>query len=191
MSDEVDQEESDAGHRTDKRIKKLTATNRQSLARIKELEDALATQAAERKTYEVLAQSLEEKEAQLSHQRVEHEAERAIMARGITDEEGIQIARFMHSKLGEDAPPIGDWLSGDGLPKAVSAYLPVAAPPDAPAPPADAPAPVGNPVAANNGAQAQPAYSGKADLKAAATNLDYYRANRDQLLTPDGFLKSS
>jgi len=123
-----------------------------------------------------------------------HSVERALLARGITGEEGINIAKMVYDSIPEDTrPEIGDWLAGE-LPRAVSAYLPQTAPP--PSPPTEAGAPPPDPAQAraiaqpkSNGTIARPVYDGRANLKAATSNPENWRQSRNEFLTEDGFLK--
>lgn len=88
------------------------------------------------------------KAERLAKQLEELQVERAAWQAGVTDPEGIEVARLFWGKLPEkDRPALGDWLSGlkadpSTAPKALAAYL-SAAPT----------APTGNPP----GAQSQPA----------------------------------
>lgn len=133
-------------------------------------------------------------EAQLAQLTKAHSVERALLARGITGDEGINIAKMVYNSLPEDTrPEIGEWLAGE-LPRAVSAYLPQTAPP--PAPPTEpgqaAPDPAPSLAIAqpkSNGTIAKPVYDGRANLKAATSNSENWRQSRNEFLTDDGFLK--
>jgi len=46
----------------------------------------------------------------------------ALAAAGV-DAEGHDVVLSAYSALGEDAPPLGEWLQSEGLPKHVSVYL--------------------------------------------------------------------
>jgi len=92
--------------------------------------------------------------------------ERAAWQAGVTDPEGIEVARLFHGKLpAKDRPSLGDWLGQlkadpSTAPRALAAYL-------APAAPAAAPAPTGKPLpSANAGALPTPAASGQFDASA-------------------------
>ena len=60
--------------------------------------------------------------------------ERAFMQAGLTDVEGVEVARFLYSKIEGEKPAIGEWLKSP--PPAVVGYMAkVAAPNDPPAAP--------------------------------------------------------
>jgi hypothetical protein len=75
--------------------------------------------------------------------------ERAILAAGITEPEGVETARFAWGRVPAASRPkggLGEWLGArDALPKGVQAYLPAAAPAAPPA--ADPGAPPAAPAA--------------------------------------------
>ena len=97
-------------------------------------------------------------ESQLDDLRLEKSAWQA----GVTDPEGVEVARLFHGKLpAKDRPSLGDWLQQlkadpSTAPRALAAYL---------SPASSAPAPVnGKPLpAANAGALPTPAASGQFD----------------------------
>lgn len=132
--------------------------DRGAKARIAELEaqlEALKTQATKAET---LA-------AQLEDMRLE----RAAWQAGVTDPEGIEVARLFHGKLpAKDRPTLGDWLGQlkadpSTAPRALAAYL---APSILPASVA-APSATGKPLPqANAGALPTPAASGVFDAAA-------------------------
>lgn len=177
--------------RVQARIQKLSADKRALSATNAALESRLSQLEAAASAYADLTDQLAAKDAALVTAQSGFDVERAILARGITDADGIEIARLMHGKLGDDGPTMADWLDAGNLPKAVSVYLPTAAPgtPTPTAPPVVS-APTTAPVAANAGATSTPTYDGKADIKAATADLDYYRANRSSFIGADGRLKS-
>ena len=181
------------------RIRKLVERAKEAEARaaeadarmsdvLKRMESAEASQAERDKL-------ISELRAAQDQQTADHQLERAIMARGITDAEGLDIARYAYDKLGDERPPIEEWLAGT-LPRSVAAYLP------APAAPAVADAPSvqgiaqtqqptpGRAVPANAGATSTPSYEGAADYKAAASNPEYYKANRSRFIGEGGVLKT-
>ncbi len=92
------------------------------------------------------------KAERLAKQLEELQVERAAWQAGVTDPEGIEVARLFWGKLAEkDRPTLGDWLSGlkadpSTAPRALAAYLSASSP--APAPPA-APS-TGNPPGAQS-----------------------------------------
>lgn len=106
------------------------------------------------------------KAEQLAQQLEDMKLERAAWQAGVTDPEGIEVARLFHGKLpAKDRPSLGDWLGQlkadpSTAPRALAAYL-------APAAPAAAPAPTGKPLpSANAGALPMPAASGQFDASA-------------------------
>ena len=110
--------------------------------------------------------------------------ERALLAKGIQSEEGINIAKMVYESIPEDSrPEIAEWLSGE-LPRAVSAYFPQAPAPQAQPPAAntDEQAAVDNSLTLrqpqNNGIIPKPTYDGRADLKAATRSTESWRENR-------------
>lgn len=124
-------------------------------ARIAELEAQLEQFKATATKAEQLAQQLEDMKL-----------ERAAWQAGVTDPEGIEVARLFHGKLpAKDRPSLGDWLGQlkadpSTAPRALAAYL-------APVTPAAAPAPTGKPLpSANAGALPTPAASGQFDASA-------------------------
>jgi hypothetical protein len=64
--------------------------------------------------------------AELEAERSGWATERALMAAGVTDEEGVGIARLLWDRMAEDDRPasVGDWLKSDSVPLAIRAYLP-------------------------------------------------------------------
>lgn len=131
--------------------------DRGAKARIAELEAQLEALKATATKAETLA-------AQLEDMRLE----RAAWQAGVTDPEGIEVARLFHGKLpAKDRPSLGDWLGQlkadpSTAPRALAAYL---APPASS--PATAPAVTGKPLpAANAGALPTPAASGQFDAAA-------------------------
>jgi len=203
----MEEEDTEANQdgRLDRRLKKLAKERRDGLARIKELENQLADQDAKAQSVDKLATTLTEMEARmaqqesdwstrLTQQQADHELDRAIMSRGIVESEGIQVARMLYSQIeGDDKPPVEEWLASDALPRAVSVYIPAAPSPTAPgapppAPPTQPPPPTSE-VTANRGAQPTTTYQAPADVRSAAANPEYWRANRAKFVTEDGYLK--
>lgn len=111
----------------------------------------------------------------LAKQLEELQVERAAWQAGLTDSEGIEVARMFWGKLPEkDRPALGDWLSGlkadpSTAPRALAAYLgasssPAPAPATTPAPVSTAPATTAKPLPnANTGALPTPSASGHFD----------------------------
>lgn len=67
--------------------------------------------------------------AQLRESSAAWQVERDLLAAGLTDPEGMEYARHAYGRVAEADRPkggIGEWLKGDKLPRAVSAYLPTA-----------------------------------------------------------------
>jgi hypothetical protein len=100
-----------------------------------------------------LAAELERTRADLVAKEAAWTEERGLYAVGLTDPEGVEIARYLHGRLpAEGRPKLADWISGVAkepatAPKALLSYLPGAAPAVAGAPgaaPAKAPHPVGS-----------------------------------------------
>lgn len=143
-----------------------------------------------------LREQVEQLRAQYQRDREQWETERAAWQAGITDPEGIEVARLLHNKLPqENRPAFGDWLSGAAkdptkAPRALQAYFPAAAP--APQQPSGAPLPRSN--AGTVPQPTGPAAPGKlshdqvrAMREKAVRTGDWseYRAIRDQLLRGD------
>lgn len=72
------------------------------------------------------ADTLQSRVAELEAERSGWATERALMAAGVTDEEGVGIARLLWDRMAEDDRPasVGDWLKSDSVPLAIRAYLP-------------------------------------------------------------------
>lgn len=113
---------------------------RQLIARVKELEGRVSELSPLAESAEKYRAQIEEVKAASKAEREALRTEREIAAAGITDAEGIDYVQHAYSRLpSEGRPPLAEWLGNkDGLPKAVRAYLPEAAP----AAPATPPAPV-------------------------------------------------
>ncbi|MCK5641441.1 MAG: hypothetical protein KAJ19_11615, partial [Gammaproteobacteria bacterium] len=53
-------------------------------------------------------------EAQIAQLTRNHQIERALLSKGITGEEGINIAKMVYQAIPEDTrPDIGEWLAGE------------------------------------------------------------------------------
>lgn len=103
--------------------KELAAARDDALAKVADLEKKLAT--SEKSVNEVakLQGELDEFKSREST----WEQERAIMAAGISDAEGLEFTRSAWSRLGDEAKAAGleAWLSDtEKLPRGVQAYLP-------------------------------------------------------------------
>lgn len=138
--DEDNKVDTDTGIKVPKaRLDEALKKRRESLARVQELEEQLADLEKKAATAETLAKQLEEERGRNATLSQEWETERAVWAVGLTDTEGIEIARHLHSKLPEkDRPKMADWLGNfktdpSKAPKALQPYLPQAeAPPETP-----------------------------------------------------------
>ena len=189
----MSEEKEEFSERVNARIRKLVerakeaeAKASEAVSKLTETEAHIATLEKTVTQHQDLTAQMASKDEEIAGIKRGFETERAVLGAGITDPEGVEMAKLFHSKLGEDAPPMSEWLAGDSLPKAVSAYVPAAPSAAAPSVP-DAPvaAPT-QPVTANAGAAPQPTYERKADLKHALQNPDYYKANRHLFVTEDG-----
>lgn len=156
---------------------------RQLVARVKELEGRVGELTPLAESAEKWRSQVEEVKAASKAEREALRVEREIAAAGITDAEGIEYVQHAYGRLpAEGKPPLAEWLGNrDGLPKAVRAYLPEAAP-AAPATPA-APAPVAMPKS-NTGAVTQaPAqvqsWTAEAIMRMSPAE---FRANRDAIM---------
>lgn len=113
------------------------------------------------------------KAERLAKQLEELQVERAAWQAGVTDPEGIEVARLFWGKLPEkDRPALGDWLSGlkadpSTAPKALAAYLSASSP--APAPAA---APTGNPPGAQSAKPLPNANAGALPTPSASSHFD-------------------
>lgn len=72
------------------------------------------------------AETLIAKVAKLEAAQSGWDTERALLAAGVTNEEGIGIARLLWDRLPEDSKPqsVSEWLQGESVPLAIKAYLP-------------------------------------------------------------------
>ena len=194
MSDETEtnDEEISGSNRVQARIRKLTQDKRDRDARIKELEEQINTLQQGAEKYQQIEASNAELQTKMQNLQTSFETDRAIMSHGILDDEGITAARMFYAKLGEDAPAISEWLAGDSLPKAVSVYLkkPETTPVVAVAEPQVQQVETRQvaPVDSNAGRKTQPQYEGKADIRMAATDAEFYKANRHLFVKPNGEL---
>jgi hypothetical protein len=102
----------------------LKAQLAEAQAKIDELEDAATGFAKQVKQFESVQAELDG----LKGERESWAAERSLVGAGMTDPEGIDLAKLAYSRLKpEDRPKggIGEWLKGDSVPKGVRSYLPV------------------------------------------------------------------
>ena len=87
------------------RIKELEASLQEARAKVDGV-DALARRAAEAET------ALETTRAEFESFRTESTTSSVLLRAGITEAEDMDLVRWRYSKLGDDAPPFADWLSG-------------------------------------------------------------------------------
>jgi len=141
--------------RAEERIRSLSAERKMLREQIAELQSRYDSAQEMVKQADTYKASASEWEAKFSTARGQWETERELFSRGITDQEGMDFVRIAYDRLpAEGRPPLGEWLAGDKLPKAVRAYMPDAA--SAPAPTAKTTTP---PPPANAGATNAPAGS--------------------------------
>lgn len=156
---------------------------RQLVARVKELEGRVGELTPLAESAEKWRSQVEEVKAASKAEREALRVEREIAAAGITDAEGIEYVQHAYGRLpAEGKPPLAEWLGNrDGLPKAVRAYLPEAAP-AATATPA-APAPVAMPRS-NAGTVAQAPAQANAFSAEAISRMTpaEFKANRDAIM---------
>ena len=134
------------------RYESQRAAAREATARATELETNLTASQARITELEAQAQELATLRQQFGTAREDWEAERALWQVGISEPEGIEVARLFHGKLPADGrPQIGEWLATlkadpSQAPRALAAYLQGSSSP-APAP-APAHTPKGEPLRA-------------------------------------------
>lgn len=115
------------------------------------------------------------KAERLAKQLEELQVERAAWQAGVTDPEGIEVARLFWGKLPEkDRPGLGDWLSGlkadpSTAPRALAAYLSASSPPLASAPAAPS---TGNPPGAQSAKPLPNANAGALPTPSASSHFD-------------------
>lgn len=128
----------------------------EEIAKRKELEADHAALKATLTTAEAKAAEADTLRAQLATATAEHETFRVGVEAGITDAEGLELARYFYDKIQPDdtgtRPTFGDYMGKlktdpTARPKALGAYFADAPAPAAPATPA-APAPAGRPQVA-------------------------------------------
>lgn len=143
------------------RFQQAAAGRREALSRVAELEDQVKALQSKAGTAETLAASLRDMEAKYQTVQAEWQTERALYAAGLTDPDGIEVARMFYAKIDPDKrPPLPDWIRGikadpSTAPRALAAYLGQAEPVAAPAPAAEPSRPA--PPNANRGAVASSA----------------------------------
>jgi len=136
-----------------------------ALARAKELEADLASLRAEVQPLQAKAAEAETLRAQLATATAEHDTFRVGVEAGITDPEGLGLARYFYDKVqpaeGEQRPSFADYMSKlksdpTARPKGLTSYFADSAPTPAAAPQA-APTPQAANAPAKPAAPAQPA----------------------------------
>ena len=111
------------------RFQAVTKGRREALARVAELEDQVRQLQGAAGTVEQLTSKLADVEGRLTAQASEWQAERALWQAGLTDPDGIEVARMFYARIEPDKrPPMGEWLQGlkadpDKAPRALAAYL--------------------------------------------------------------------
>lgn len=170
MGDEDDDDQAEdppaRGGGTDWQARWREERRRHRLAngRITELEGELTGLRPRAQTVDALAKQLKELEAKHASDRSTWEVERAAWSAGITDPDGLLVARTLHSALPEAGrPAIGDWIQSlradpSKAPKPLRPYLEVE---DAAADEPERPAPKKRP-AVNAGATDTQAAGGRA-----------------------------
>lgn len=109
MSDEEDDVESGDWHA---RWREERRRLRQAQARVSELELEVGGLKPQLAKLEGLTRQVADLEAKHASERGTWEAERAVWSAGITDPEGLLVARTLHGALPEAGrPAIGDWLA--------------------------------------------------------------------------------
>lgn len=113
---------------------------------LEDLQSETSTASAEVAAKLSHAETLQARVSELENERGGWATERALMAAGVTDEEGVGIARLLWDRMGEDDRPasVGDWLRSDSVPLAIRAYLPPTTTTEAPATTTEAEAPATN-----------------------------------------------
>ena len=133
MADEVDEgEESSGSARMDRRIATVTARRREAEAALTAAEERIHALEGEITTWKTQAKSWESVQAERDGLVAEREGwatEKALVGAGLTDLEGIDMARMSYARVRpEDRPKggIGEWIKSDAVPRGVRSYLPSA-----------------------------------------------------------------
>jgi len=161
------------------RLAEEAAKRRAALTRVAELEAALAEAEGKAATVDTLAAQVAKLTAEATTTAADWETERAVWQVGLTDSEGIDIARHLHSRLPADnRPKMAEWLGGlkadpTKAPKALAPYL-------APAPAADPPAPEAGKATTTRATGAAPAATGGAAAAAAKYTPEQIRGVRER-----------
>ena len=169
--------------RAEERIRSLSAERkmlREQMAELQSRYDSAQEMVKQADTYKA---SASEWETKFSTARGQWETERELFSRGITDQEGMDFVRIAYDRLpAEGRPPLGEWLAGDKLPKAVRAYMPDATTAPAPTAKATTPPPPANAGATNAPAGAPSQYSPEAISRMSSAE---YKAARAAILGLD------
>jgi hypothetical protein len=168
--------------RAEERIRSLSTERKQLREQLAELQSRYEQQSEMVKQADTYKASASDWEAKFSTARSQWETERELFSRGITDQEGMDFVRIAYDRLpAEGRPPLGEWLAGDKLPKAVRAYMPDGGLPPAPAT-TTAPVPSANAGVTNAPAGAPSQYSGEAIQRMSGAE---YKAARAAILGLD------
>jgi hypothetical protein len=177
----------------------------EEIAKRKELEADLAGLKTSLTTFEAKAAEAETLRAQLAKATAEHDTFRVGVEAGITDAEGLELARYFYDKVqpseGEERPSFADYmgkLKADptARPKALGAYFADAAPPAAASAPQGAtvtppaanpsqPAAPAQPAAPRSTAPLPPAASGAAPAPAPSPSAAGW--SRDTIADPASY----
>ncbi len=186
MADEPMNDEGNS--RAEDRIRALTNERRQLREQLAAMQSQLEAQAESAKAADALKAQLGEWEGRYATAEAGWRTERELLARGISDAEGIEFVRLAYDRLPKEGrPELGAWLSEtDKLPRGVRAYLPtepVASATTEPAKPAAPPPPRANAGALPTGGQAPSQWSPEA---IARMPLADYRAQQAAILRGTG-----
>lgn len=113
-----------------KRFQELVRQKRELQDKLDALERETQGAVEKAATSDTLAKRVKELEKELTTKSAQWDEERALFQTGFTDEDGVAIARSLHSRLPEkDRPTLGDWLKGiakdpANAPKGLVPYLP-------------------------------------------------------------------
>lgn len=183
MADEPMTDEGNS--RAEDRIRALTNERRQLREQLAAMQSQLEAQSEAVKAAEALKSQLGEWEGRYATAEAGWRTERELLARGISDAEGIEFVRLAYDRLPKEGrPELGAWLSEpDKLPRGVRAYLPAEpAATTEPAKPATPP-PRANAGALPTGGQAPSQWSPEA---IARMPLADYRAQQAAILRGTG-----
>jgi hypothetical protein len=120
------------------RLREETRAKRDALARVGELEATVADLEKRGATVETLTKRIGEVELERDNERSGRLFDRAVVSKGITDPEGIDLAQAQYARLpAKDRPAPDAWLDlltkeADKIPRWLAGYLPVLADPATP-----------------------------------------------------------